>query len=188
MSIAGIATSILSQLSSPQTTNSAASKQTQIQAEFQQLAQDLQAGNLSQARTDFAALQQNAPAGQTKSTSPLSQAFSALGKDLQSGNVQAAQQDFANIQQDVANLQQAAQGQVHHHHHHHAAAAQNSGSTQPPNSIAQLFSALGQDLQNGSLSGAQQAYAALQQDLPFLSASSGSTVNSAAVSSLSVNA
>lgn len=164
MSIAGIASSIFSQLGSLQS-----NKPGQTQSEFQQLAQDLQTGNLSAAQTDFAALQQNAPAGQS-SSSPLAQAFSTLGKDLQAGNLSAAQQDFATVKQDVTNLQQAAQqgGQVHHHHHH--AAEPESSSTQP-NSIAQLFSTLGQDLQNGSLSSAQQAYSALQQDVPFLGAS-----------------
>ena len=165
MSIAGIASSIFSQLGSLQS-----NKPSQTQSEFQQLAQDLQTGNLSAAQTDFAALQQNAPAGQTSSSSPLSQAFSTLGKDLQAGNLSAAQQDFATLKQDVTNLQQAAQQGVQVHHHHHHAAEPESSSTQP-NSIAQLFSTLGQDLQTGSLSGAQQAYSALQHDVPFLGAS-----------------
>jgi outer membrane protein assembly factor BamD (BamD/ComL family) len=171
MSIAGIASSIFAQLSNLQN-----NKPNNIQTEFQQLAQDLQAGNLAGAKADFATLQQNVPAAQSSNSNPLSQAFSALGKDLQAGNLSAAQQDFANVQQDVANVQQAAQ-QVHHHHHHHAAEAQNSSARQ--NSITQLFSTLGQDLQGGNLSGAQTAYAALQQDLPFLGASSGTTTPAA---------
>jgi outer membrane protein assembly factor BamD (BamD/ComL family) len=181
MSIAGIASSIFSQLSSLQN-----NKHTQVQTEFQQLAQDLQSGNLTGAQADFAALQQNAPAARTSNSSPLSQAFSALGKDLQAGNLAAAQQDFANIQKDVANVQQAAQqsGQVHHHHHH-AAEAQNSSTQQ--NSIAQLFSTLGQDLQSGNLSSAQQAYAALQHDLPFLGAST-LTATPTAIGSVNVSA
>ena len=56
MSIAGIASSIFSQLSSVQ------SKPQTPQSAFQQLAQDLQAGNLTQAQTDFATLQKSAPA------------------------------------------------------------------------------------------------------------------------------
>jgi outer membrane protein assembly factor BamD (BamD/ComL family) len=183
MSIAGIASSIFSQLGGVQN-----NKQNQTQTEFQQLAQDLQAGNLTQAQNAFAALQQNAPVGQVSTSNPLSQAFSALGTDLKAGNLSAAQQDFANIQQDVANVQQAGQqgGQVHHHHHHSATQSSSTGSTQP-NSIAQLFSTLGQDLQSGSLSGAQQAYSALQQDLPFLGGniSSGASPISTSILNLS---
>ena len=162
MSIAGIASTLLSQIGNLQN-----NQQSQIQAEFQQLAQDLTSGNLTQAQTDFATLQQSAPTTQANSTSPLSQAFSKLGTDLQSGNLTAAQQDFATIQQDVAAATQGAQsGQLHHHHHHHAGEAQTSASASgQQSSISQLFSTLGQDLQSGSLSSAQQAYASLQQDL-----------------------
>lgn len=151
MSIAGIASTLLSQLSSLQN-----KQQSQASTEFQQLAQDLNAGNLSKAQSDFAALQQNAPATQASSGSSLSQAIGALGNDLQSGNLSAAQKDFATIQQDVSSASSGAQA---HRHRHHAA-----GSSQQ-NSIAQLFSTLGQDLQSGNLSSAQQAYSALQQDL-----------------------
>src|SRR5258707_15729009 len=155
MSIAGIASSVFAQLSSLQS-----NQQTKTRNEFQQLAQDLQADNLSQAKADYTSLQQNLPAGFAISGSPVSQAFSALGRDLQSGNLPAAQQDLSSVQQDVQ--------QAHHHHHHHAS---SSGSTQQ-DSITQLFSTLGQDLQNGNLSGAQSAYASLQQDLPLLASSS----------------
>jgi len=161
MSIAGIASSLFSQIGSLQN-----NPKSQIQTEFQQLAQDLTSGNLSGAQSDFAALQKNAPGAQANSTSPLSQAFSALGKDLQSGNLSAAQQDFATIQQDISAAQQT--GQVHHHHHHHGGESQASQSTSGQSSLAQLFSTLGQDLQSGNLSSAQQAYSALQQDLQQL--------------------
>jgi outer membrane protein assembly factor BamD (BamD/ComL family) len=161
MSIAGIASGIFSQLSSLHST-----QQTKLRSEFQQLAQDIQSGNLSQAHADYTTLQPNLPAGFVTGSGPTAKAFSALGQDLQSGNLPAAQQDFSNVQQDV---QQAAQ--VRHHLHQHAS---SSDSTQQ-NSIAQLFSALGQDLQTGNLSGAQTAYASLQQDLPFLTAGSTAT-------------
>ncbi len=173
MSIAGIASSLFSQLSSIQNT-----KQSSLQSEFQQLATDLQAGNLSGAQADFAALQQNTPTGQTSGQS-LSQAVTALGSDLQSGNLTAAQQDFATIQQDV---QQGTQGGQVHHHHHHAEESQSSSSSSQQNSIAQLFSTLGQDLQSGNLANAQQAYASLQQDMQFFSSGSSSAAVSAPVS------
>jgi outer membrane protein assembly factor BamD (BamD/ComL family) len=159
MSIAGIASTVFSQLSSLQ-----GGQQGKVRSEFQQLSQDLQSGNLSQAQSDYTTLQQSLPAGFAASGSPTAQALSQLGKDLQAGNLSAAQQDFAGVQQDV---QQAA---THHHHHHGGGAS----STQQ-NSIAQLFSTLGQDLQGNNLAGAQSAYTSLSQSLPFLSAN-GTTV------------
>jgi len=170
MSIAGIASSLFSQLSTLQS-----SKKTSLQNEFQQLSKDLQAGNLTGAQSDFAALQQSASTSQSGGNT-LSQAVNALGNDLQSGNLTAAQQDFANIQQDV---QQA--GRVHHHHH--APESQNSSSSSAQQtSIAQLFNTLGQYLQSGNLTNAQQAYASLQQDLQLFSTSAFSSAASAPVS------
>jgi outer membrane protein assembly factor BamD (BamD/ComL family) len=159
MSIAGIASSLFSQVSNLQN-----KKPTTLQQEFQQLATDLQSGNLSAAQTDFAALQQNAPASQAGGQT-LSQAVSALGNDLQSGNLAGAQKDFAAIQQDI---QQASQqgGQVHHHHHH--AEESQGSSASSAQQITQLFNTLGQDLQSGNLSSAQQAYSSLQQDMQLL--------------------
>jgi outer membrane protein assembly factor BamD (BamD/ComL family) len=173
MSIAGIASSIFSQINALQNT-----QQTSVQTKFQKLAQDLQAGNLTQAQTDFATLQQNAPASQANGSNPLSQAFSALGSDLQSGNLTGAKQEFATIQQDI---QQGAQqgGQVHHHHHHSEPAQNSNTGSSQTNSITQLFSTLGQDLQSGNLSTAQQAYASLQQDLQLFSAGGASLAASA---------
>jgi outer membrane protein assembly factor BamD (BamD/ComL family) len=174
MSIAGIASTLFSQLSSVQN-----SKPTTLQSEFQQLAKDLQAGNLSGAQADFAALQKNASQATAKT---LSQAVSSLGNDLQSGNLTGARQDFASLGQD---LQQAARqgGQIHHHHHHPAQESQSAGtSSSQQNSIAQLFNTLGQDLQSGNLANAQQAYASLQQDLQLFSTSASSLAASAPVS------
>ena len=135
----------------PNTTNNAE----QFAQEFQQLGEDLQSGNLSAAQQDFVTLEQYAP--QTSSTSsaqssnPLAQAFNQLAQDLKSGNLSAAQQDFKTIQQDFQS--QAASG----HHHHHGG---GSGSSQ----IGQLFDQLGEALQSGNLSSAQQLFATLQQD------------------------
>lgn len=91
--------------------------------------------------------------------------FQQLGQDLQSGNLQGAQRDFTNLQQ---NLQQISSQQVggHHRHHHRTESSESSSSpTQQSNPIVQAFSALAQDLQAGNLSGAQSAFATLQNDL-----------------------
>jgi hypothetical protein len=108
-----------------------------------------------------------------------------LGQDLQAGNLQAAQQDYATVQQDAQQQQQqAAQVTGHHgHHHHHFEGSQSStsssSSSSSNNSINQAFATLGQDLQAGNLSGAQTAFATLQNDLQqiggFFPAGSGNS-------------
>jgi len=164
------------------------SRMQRFRQEFQQLGQDLQSGNLSAAQQDFVTLQQLGPQGSSASSSaqssnPIAQAFNQLAQDLQSGNLSAAQQDYSNIQQDFQN--QAAQTQGHHHHHHGGGGSGSEGSA-----ISQLFSQLGQALQSGSLSAAQQAYNSLLQDLQQFGQTSGqaSTQQTPSSSSLSVSA
>lgn len=155
-----------------------------IQKGFQQLGEDLESGNLSAAQSDFTALQQLMPQSNSASSSsnPLAQAFNQLGQDLQSGNVSAAQQDFATIQQDIQN--QATQTQSHGHHHHHR------GGGDEQNSMNQLFQQLGQDLQSGNLSAAQQSYTTLAQDLQSFGVGTGqgSSQSGTSSSGLSVSA
>ena len=127
-----------------------------LQSEFQQLGQDLQAGNLSQAQADFGLLRQNI-SNPAQSNSTVAQAFSALGTALQSGSVAAAQQAYSTLQQDV---QQTAQG--HHHHHRLGSDVPTSGSS-ATGAFSQLLSSLGSALQAGNLSAAQTAYSTLTQ-------------------------
>jgi nitrate reductase assembly molybdenum cofactor insertion protein NarJ len=169
MSVSGISSSSLFDLLG---TASAQSQKQQLQQEIQQLGKDLSAGNLSAAQADFATLQKDAPQATSTALSqsnPIAQALQKLAQDLQSGNLSAAQQDFSTVQQDLQ-----AQVSAHHHHGH----GQNSSGAQQ-NPIAQLFSELGQALQSGNLSAAQQAYTTLQQDFQSASTSSGSTTNPA---------
>ncbi len=165
MSVSGISSSSLFELLGAET---AKSQKRQLQQEIQQHGKDLSAGNLSAAQADFATLQKDAPqttsASSSQNSNPIAQAFQQLAQDLQSGNLSAAQQDFSTIQQDAQT-----QGSGHHHHHAHS----SSGAQQNP--IAELFSELGQALQSGNLSAAQQAYTTLQQD--FQSASSGGSTS-----------
>lgn len=153
----------------------------QIQQDLQKLGSDLSSGNLSAAQSDFAALQQLMPGNSTSSTQSsnnIAQAFSKLSSDLQSGNLSAAQQDYATLQQDMQNVHS------HHHHHHHSAGGANASTT-----VSQIFSQLGQALQAGNLSAAQQAYTTLQQDFEQFAANGGALASSSAASSgLSVNA
>jgi hypothetical protein len=145
----------------------------QFRQEFQQLGQDLQSGNLSAAQADFASLQQvGSQANSTssaQSNNPIAQAFNQLSQDLKSGNLSAAQQDYATVQQDFQN--QATQ--VHHHHHH--------GGGHGGSAVTQLLQQLGQDLQSGNVSAAQQAYNTLMQD--FQQAGQNNGVSSTAHSS-----
>jgi outer membrane protein assembly factor BamD (BamD/ComL family) len=165
----------------------------QVQQEFQQLGQDLQTGNLSKAQNDFSALQQLLPSQQPSATaaaqtasqasSPISQAIGQLGQDLKAGNLSAAQSDFATLQQDI----QRAGVAGHHHHRLHAEGSQASGQQNGP---ATLFGDLGQELQSGNLTAAQQTYSALQQDfLQFASSNASSTAGvSSVLGSLNVSA
>jgi len=99
------------------------------------------------------------------------QEFQQLGQDLQSGNLSAAQQDYATIQQDFQSHAAA-----HGHHHHHG------GGSGQQSEISQLLSELGQALQSGNLSSAQQAYSTLMQDFQQFGQSSGSSATLAAQS------
>jgi hypothetical protein len=167
MSIAGILSSSLFSSNSQ-----ALSPQQQFQKEFQRLGQALQSGNLSAAQSDFATLQQtsSSPSASASTSSPIAQAFSQLGKDLQSGNLSAAQQDFSKIQQDT----QSQSPQAHHHHHHHGG---GGGSSSSQSTLALEFAQLGQDLQAGNVSAAQQAYSSVQQSFLAFGANSSTTAS-----------
>jgi outer membrane protein assembly factor BamD (BamD/ComL family) len=202
MSVAGIASSLFAAFQP----TSGQNKFQQIQQDFQQLGQDLQAGNLTQAQTVFSSLTQLLPAqfqtnsaNSTNSTNstgsttqsgsqtsnPVSQALSQLGSDLQSGNLSAAQSDFSTLQQDLQNAQ-STHG-FHHHHGHGGPVYENQNN---PNSPASLFGQLGQELQAGNVTAAQQTYSTLQQDfLQFAGGGSSSGSGSTATSgSLNVSA
>jgi len=211
MSVTGIASSILSGLSS---SHSGQSRSQQVRAEFKQLAEDLQSGNLSQAQQDFTALSKDltgvsqsgsqtissssSSAGSTTSTNPFLQAFNQLGQDLQSGNLQAAQQDLTKIEQTAhQNVQpnaQQAEGHHHYPHHHveHSQESSSSSASQQMGAIAQAFRQLSQTLQAGNLQGSQQAFSMLQNDLQqiggFVTAgSAGASSGAASTSAGSLN-
>ena len=177
MSLSGISTSSLFNYETPTTQNQ--TKLQQFQQEFKQLGEDLQSGNLSAAQSDFATLQQAQPQNGTTSSAssnPLQQAFHQLAQDLQSVNLSGAQQDDANIQQDF----QSQAIHAHGHHHHHGGGEMNQ--------INQTFEQLGQALQSGDISSAQQAYSTLQEDQQLgVSSQTGST-NGAASTGASVTA
>jgi outer membrane protein assembly factor BamD (BamD/ComL family) len=144
-----------------------------IQNEFQQLGQDLQAGNHTQAQSDFSTLSKNI-SSPMQSNGALSQAFSALGTALQSGGLAVAQKAYTTLQQGV---EQA--GHAHTRHHHTEDSSQTT-SASSGSSLSQLFASLGSALQSGNLSAAQTAYSGLEQGLTQLDSSSGNGSQSVA--------
>jgi hypothetical protein len=181
-----------------------------IEKEFQQLGSDLQSGNLTAAQADFVTLQQDLP--QTSSSSaqtssnPIEQAFSQLSQDLKAGNLTAAQQDFQTIQQDFQNRgpqwsqpAQGTEGEEGHRHDHHFHNESGSSSGNQSGSISQLMSKLGQELQSGDLTSAQQTFTSLQsafgqfdpngeQQSSTASDSTSSTASDSTSSTISVSA
>ena len=150
------------------TTQNSRTQMQKLTQEFQQLGADLQSGNLSAAQADFATLQRTETTSSTssvQSNNPIAQLSNQLSQDLKSGNLSAAQQDYSAIQQDFKNQN----AYVHHHHSHRGG---NGGE------VTRLFDQLGQDLQSGNLSAAQQAYNTLIQDLPRMTQTSGGSLTS----------
>jgi len=149
----------------------------QLRSQFQQLGQDLQTGNLPQAQTDFSALSQTVSTSQAPKSDALNQDFSNLGQALQAGNLPDAQKAFATLAQDI---QQASGHHRHGHHRHRVGGSQDTGSTgsQQNNPLAQGFDTLSQALQSGDLSGAQQAYSTLLQNLQQFGLNFGAVSNS----------
>ena len=117
--LAGGLMNLLGAPSSPSSSAASPSGTSTAQTEFQQLGQDLQSGNVSAARQDFATIEQNVrqrtsqiihhhhhfsgAGAQSNSADSLSQEFGTLGQDLQSGNLSAAQSAFTQLQQSLQN-------------------------------------------------------------------------------------
>jgi hypothetical protein len=91
----------------------------------------------------------------TQSTSSPRSNFRNLFQSLQSGDLAGAQQAYAAIQQSLPANAGATSA---------ASAAGSSTASQPVSAIGSDFQAIGQALQSGDLSAAQQAFAKLQQD------------------------
>ena len=149
MSVLGIASTALSQLGNIQ------SKFQGVQSEFKTLGQDLQAGNLTQAQTDFVTLSQSVTSQLSGINSPFAKAFNAVGQALQSGDLIWGTTGFcrhlAGRDRRLPSVR----------HHHHTPPTQMSASAQ--SLFAQELSTLGQALQSGNLTAAQQAFSAMQQ-------------------------
>jgi hypothetical protein len=102
----------------------------------------------------------------SQDSSSFGQTISSLTQSLQNGDLKGAQDAYAKL----AQLTQSAGVHGHHHHRHHASSASQTGSSdsssatsasQSADPFAQAFSAIGQSLQNGDLTGAKSAMAQL---------------------------
>jgi hypothetical protein len=91
--------------SMPQIDQSQMSKMAQMKSLFDQLGNDLQSGNLSAAKSDYAAIKKNAPQGAPQSDGgPMAQMQSKmdqLGQALDSGDLAAAKTAYSAIQQSA---------------------------------------------------------------------------------------
>jgi len=145
----------------------------QLRKEFAQLGQDLSSGSLTQAQTDFVTLSQ-AAATQFGSNSPVAKTLNSVGQALQSGNLSAAQQAFAKLPTGITPPNAISNHMHHYHGHGHTA-------------LSQPLDQLGQALQSGNLSAAQQAFAALQQGWQQMSAASTNIPESSTANPTSVS-
>lgn len=116
-----------------------------VRGEFQNLGQDLQAGNLAQAQTDFVTLSASVST-QYGANSAVSKTLNAIGQALQRGDLSTAQQAFLALPPGLTG---------------HSGAGGHHGVMHP---YLQGLNQLGGALQSGDLTGAQQAFAALQQN------------------------
>jgi hypothetical protein len=114
-----------------------------VKTEFQQLGQDLRAGNLTAAQSIFPlGRSYGRSAARTRQRRVQLPGFHQLATDLKAGNTTAAQQDVTKVQQDF---------QAHHHRRY------LDGNT--ASDASQIFGPLGQALQPGNLPAGPQPYA-----------------------------
>ena len=203
MSVSGILSSVMSSVLSSQSaqTQSTQNPRQQFQQEFQQLGSDLQSGNLSAAQTDFATLQQNAPAGSPLASAGTSSSLDDVGQQLDVEHVQSALAGSA-----VGKSFRRAIGFFHDPAGHaeprrtHAPSSWRRWRSRWSERIkrserierdAGIPGNSGRRSNPGSLSNAQQAYTSLQQDFQQF-ATGGTTGQSGSSStpsaSISVNA
>ena len=90
------------------------------------------------------------------------QDFQSLRSALKSGDLTGAQQAFANMQKDLQASSQTA-----------STTTSPTSQTLPSSKVSMDFQALQSVLQSGDLSGAQAAFAKLQQDLQSSGATKG---------------
>jgi hypothetical protein len=132
----------------------------QIRQDFRQLASALQNGDLSDAQSAYANIQQvlqaNSGSSGSGGASTLQNDFASLGQALQSGDLSGAQSAFSQLQSDLqAGGQAAANGATAGQDQYVAGGAAGQA--------VQDYAQLTTDIQNSDLTDAQAAYSNLQQ-------------------------
>jgi hypothetical protein len=149
--------------------------------DFSQLLGALQSGDMQGAQQAYSAMQQLLPgiqaAAQTSAGAvgnAVTTDFSALGAALSSGSLSGAQDAVTKLQQDAQAYRQGSNtfGSLEHAEGIYKSMQRSATSSASANSSAGSdttlntdMTALGQALQSGNISSAQDAYAKLQQDL-----------------------
>ncbi len=146
----------------------------EVKQDFEQLAGALQSGDLSEAQSAYSSIQQvlqgvqgtsNTNAG-SNNPDTLQTDFATLGQALQSGNLTQAQSAFAQLENDFqANQPSTGGAGAPAGQDQYVAGAQTQATAQetPAQQAQQDYTQLANALQAGSLTGAQSAFAALQQ-------------------------
>ena len=129
--------SLLSHIFDGHKSQSSQSRFQQIQNEFQQLGEDLQSGNLTQAKKDFTTLLEDIPSAQQNNKTPTAKAFGTLGQAPRSQSLSAGQQAIPTA---------------------------NSTGGSRNGSLAGDLGSLGQALLSENLLSARTAFASLQKD------------------------
>jgi hypothetical protein len=172
MSISALSSNLVNDLSQQQ------NPFRQIRQDFNQLASALQSGDLSGAQSAFSSLQQLLQGRQSNASSngpsTIQTDFASLGQALQSGDLNQAQNVFSQLQKDLQAARQA------------PAAPPAGGDQYVPSTVKQVqqdFAQLNSALQSGDLSGAQSAFASLQQTLQSQGAATPGTAGTQSSSS-----
>ena len=108
-------------------------------------------------------------------TSPITKAFNQLASDLQSGNLSAAQKDFSTVQQDLKN-------HASNNLRYRTGTYGGSGASGWQNGLLRDINQIGQSLTSSNLTGAQQAYTTLQQQLQQYALGGGALTEESPVS------
>jgi hypothetical protein len=131
---------------------------------------------LSAAQSDWATLQQSgmlpSSLAASSNSGSVAQDFAQLSQDLKAGKLSSAQQDYTALKTAFQSHS------IEHSGHHHS---RSSGTGSDP--ISQLMGQLGQALQSGNLTSAQQAYSSLEEDFQQFSPGGGTGAASASGSS-----
>jgi hypothetical protein len=170
MSISALSSNLITDLSQQQRQNPFQ----QMKQDFAQLASALQSGDLSTAQSAYANIQQlmqaqpgGSPVNNSTSstpTNPVLNDFETLGQALQTGDVGQAQSAFSQFQQDVQAARQASTVAPPVQDQYVPSTSQQQTLT-ITQQVQQDYAQLNSSLQSGDLSGAQSAFANLQQAL-----------------------